>query len=306
MMYCDRFIRFLKFEKRFSVHTIKAYEGDLNQFCSYLEYQYSITDSHKISHQVIRSWLVSLIEDRITPRSVNRKLSTLKSYFKFLVREGVIQENPIRKIVAPRTSKRLPVFVEKERMDFLLDSIDFGDSFEGTRDRLILDLFYVTGIRLSELINLKISDINFYRSTIKVVGKRMKERLVPFSDKFADNLRTYLEERKFFLLSGSLKIQNENNSPMNDVLFITRNGKKVYPKLVYRIVTKNIAVVTTVNKRSPHVLRHTFATHMLNSGADLNAVKEILGHANLAATQVYTHNTIEKLKEIYQQAHPKA
>jgi integrase/recombinase XerC len=250
---------------------------------------------------MVRSWLVSLLEMQNSPRSIKRKITTLKSYYKFLIREGIIDQNPIRKIITPRSSQRLPVYVEKERMDFLLDEIDFGKGFPALRNKLILELFYATGIRLSELVNLKESDIDFHLSTIKVLGKRNKERLIPFSDKFGKLLKEYLQDRKEAISNLTSK------SPVSPVsLFITDTGRNIYPKMVYRIVNNYLEQVTTLEKKSPHVLRHTFATHLLNNGADLNVVKELLGHANLSATQIYTHLTIEKLKKIYQQAHPKA
>ena len=242
---------------------------------------------------MIRSWLVYLMECNIEARSVNRKLSTLKSFYKFLLREGELVENPMRKITPPKTSKRLPVFVEKDKMDILFDQIDFGEGYQGIRDRTILGMFYATGMRLSELVNLKETDLDFHHDTIKVLGKRNKERLIPFSKKFEVLLKQYLSCKK------------NTFGEVND-LFLTDNGDKVYSKLIYLIVTRHLGTVTTLEKKSPHILRHTFATHLLNNGAELNAVKELLGHANLAATQIYTHNTIDKLKRIYKQAHPKA
>jgi integrase/recombinase XerC len=242
---------------------------------------------------MIRSWIVYLMEHKVVPRSINRKLTTLKSFYKFLVREGMVEQNPMRKITSPKTSKRLPVFVDRERMDTLLDQAEFGEGYAGLRNKLIVEMFYSTGMRLSELVNLKEIDIDFHNDTLKVLGKRNKERLIQFSFKFSLLLKEYLAEKEKYF--GG-----------NQALFLTDRGRKIYPKMVYLIVTKHLAGVTTLDKKSPHVLRHTFATHMLNNGAELNAVKELLGHANLSATQVYTHNTIDKLKTIYKQAHPKA
>ena len=242
---------------------------------------------------MIRSWLVELIGQGIGTRSVTRKLTSLKSFFKFLIREGVVEINPMRKITSPKIPKRLPVFVEKEKMEMLLDQIDFGEGYAGIRDKLIIELFYATGMRLAELVNLKDIDFDFYHNTIKVLGKRNKERLIPFGNKFASVMKSYIEEKKN--LFGDI-----------DELFLTDKGNRIYSKMVYRIVVRYLNKVTTVDKKSPHVLRHTFATHLLNNGAELNAVKELLGHTNLSATQVYTHNTIDKLKRIYKQAHPKA
>ena len=297
----NKFINYIQFEKRYSPHTVTAYRTDLEQFYEFLNQQYGISYIGEVNHSMVRSWLVSLLEMQNSPRSIKRKITTLKSYYKFLSREGIIDQNPIRKIITPRSPQRLPVYVEKERMDILLDEIDFGKGFPALRDKLILELFYATGIRLSELVNLKESDIDFHRSTIKVLGKRNKERLIPFSDKFRKLLKEYLQSRKEEITTLSAI---EPVSPVS--LFITNNGRNIYPKMVYRIVNYYLEQVTTIEKKSPHVLRHTFATHMLNNGAELNVVKELLGHANLSATQIYTHLTIEKLKKIYQQAHPKA
>jgi len=289
----ERFIAYIQFEKRYSPHTVTAYRNDLDQFFAYLQNQYSIQKIEEVTHLMIRSWLVYLMEDDISARSVNRKLSTLKSFYKFLNREGYLLENPMRKITPPKTGKRLPAFVDQDKMQILLQQHSFEDGYPGMRNKMILEIFYSTGMRLSELVNLRETDIDFYQKTIKVLGKRNKERLIPFSYKLESSLKSYLEEKK--------KTFGEREE-----LFLTDKGKNIYPKMVYLLVTKHLGEVTTLEKKSPHILRHTFATHMLNNGAELNAVKELLGHANLSATQVYTHNTIEKLKKIYKQAHPKA
>jgi integrase/recombinase XerC len=304
----DNFINYIQFEKRYSPHTVIAYRTDLEQFYEFLSLQYGISHISAVTHSMIRSWLVFLLEKQNSPRSINRKITTLKSFYKFLIKEGMISQNPVRKIITPRTSRRLPVFVEKEKMDLLLDEIDFGEGFHALRDRLIIEMFYSTGMRLSELLHLKISDIDFHYSTIKVLGKRNKERLIPFSDKFGKLLKTYIIARTDAIGRDAINgvSANVGISPVSQYLFFTKSGKKLYPKMVYRIVNAYLGQVTTIEKRSPHVLRHSFATHLLNNGAELNAVKELLGHANLSATQVYTHITIEKLKKIYQQAHPKA
>jgi integrase/recombinase XerC len=297
LMEKDNFINYIQFEKRYSPHTVIAYRTDLEQFYEFLSRQYGISDIIEVNHSMIRSWLISMLEKQNSPRSINRKITTLKSFYKFLNKEGIINNNPVRKIITPRTSKRLPVFVEKERMDTLLDEIDFGEGVHALRDRLIIEMFYATGMRLSEMLNLKVSDIDFHHSTIKVLGKRNKERLIPFSDKFGKLLKAYISARRDAINGVSISVP---------FLFFTNSGRKMYPKKIYRIVNTYLGQVTTIEKKSPHVLRHTFATHLLNNGAELNAVKELLGHANLSATQVYTHLTIEKLKKIYHQAHPKA
>lgn len=286
----EKFINYLSSEKRFSVHTITSYSNDINQFFLFLSEEYKITSElSEVNFQIVRSWIASLLEKGVAPRSVNRKISTLKTFFKFLIREGVIQESPMLKVVAPKSKKRLPLFVEEDQIESLLNGVEFDDGFIGERDKLIIELFYVTGIRLSELINIKISDLNFDNNLVKVLGKRNKERLIPLSTRIVKELQFFIEKYK-----------------IDNYLFTNLGGTKVYTKLVYRIVNKYIGKISSINKKSPHILRHTFATHMLNNGADINAIKELLGHANLSATQVYTHNTIEKLKSVYKQAHPRA
>ncbi|HEX5002796.1 MAG TPA: tyrosine-type recombinase/integrase [Bacteroidia bacterium] len=292
-----RFLAHLQYEKRFSAHTLRAYESDLGQFFAYMESGYPGVPVAEINHFQIRSWIVGLIDTGVTPRSVNRKITALKSFFRFLLREKLIQQSPMVKIQSPKVPKRLPAFVDENRMTELFDTVPFEDGFKGVRDRTMLELFYGTGMRLSELINLQLKDVSFHQNTIKVLGKRNKERIIPISDTLSAVLKNYIAERKTFM--------SENNSA-GDFLFVDNRCNKVYPKFVYRTVKRYLGSVTTGDKKNPHILRHTFATHMLNNGAEINAVKEILGHSSLAATQVYTHNTIEKLKNIYKQAHPKA
>jgi integrase/recombinase XerC len=292
----EKFIGYIQFEKRYSPHTITAYRNDLNQFREFLTEHYDIEDLSQADHQMIRSWLVDLMDKHITPRAVNRKLSTLRSYYKFLRREGIITQNPMSRVIPPREPKKLPVFIDGEKMALFFDSAAFGEGFTGVRDHLILEMFYQTGMRLSELINLRDRDVDIYNLTIRVLGKRNKERLIPITMTFRDLITTYRKERDHVVVSTNKE----------GYLFVTDKGAATYAKLIYRVVTKYLSAVTTTDKKSPHVLRHTFATMLLDRGADLNAVKELLGHANLSATQVYTHNTIEKLKRIYQQAHPRA
>lgn len=289
----ERFLAYIQFEKRYSSLTVTAYRTDLEQFFGYLSQSYQTDDITCADHLIIRSWLVSMVEKGITSRSINRKLTVLKSFYRFLLREGVVDTNPMRKVTPPKTAHRLPVFVEKDQMSLLFDEVGFEPGFPGLRDRMVMEMFYITGMRLTELVNLKETDIDFHYDTIKVLGKRNKERLIPFSAKFRICLKRYMDEKHI-------------NFGENEYLFLTNKGTKVYPKMIYLTVKRYLGLVTTLKKRSPHVLRHTFATHLLNNGAELNAVKELLGHANLSATQVYTHNTIEKLKRIYNQAHPKA
>ena len=288
-MYLEDFINYIKSEKRFSKHTITSYETDLNQFFNYIEAESQITYPKDVSFKLIRNWISSLLENNLKSTSVNRKISSLKSYYKFLLVSNYVDTNPTLKLISPKSSKRLPVFVEKDNMDSLFDKDFFEDSYEGKRDKLIIELFYFTGMRLSELINIKTSDIDKVNSQIKVIGKRNKERLIPITFNILKDLNEFI-----------------NFYEIENFLFVEGNGKKLYSKKVYRIVNKYLAKISSIKKKSPHVLRHSFATHMLNNGADINAIKELLGHANLSATQIYTHNTIDKLKLVYKQAHPRA
>lgn len=296
MDWIDEFINYITNEKRFSIHTCKAYQTDLNQFYTYLEKELALADFKEVSFQEIRFWIFYLMENGESSRSVNRKISTLKTFYKFLLRNDFLKVNPMNKVVAPKQSKRLPSFVDESDITSLFTSVDFPDTFEGVRDQTIMETFYALGIRLSELINLKYQDIDFYNRTIKVLGKRNKERIIPFGPHLENCLKHYflIYENNF----GAL----QQNSP----IFVTNKRKQVYPVLIYRIVHKYIEMVSLVEQKSPHVIRHTFATHLLNQGADLNAIKELLGHSSLAATQVYTHTSIVKLKEIYNNAHPRA
>ena len=292
----QKFLRYLQYEKRFSTHTLTAYGTDLKQFFYFIKTTYQVETVSEITHFFIRSWIVSLLDQKLDSRTVNRKISSLKTFFRFLQREKAISHNPMLKIIAPKTAKKLPVFVDRHKMDQLLDGIPFKEGFEGIRDKLVINLFYQTGMRLSELINLKESDVDVFNLTVKVLGKRNKERVIPITPEMKDEISLYILEKK--------KVFTDISSQL--YLFVRNDGNKLYPKFVYRLVNIMLSQVTTNKKRSPHVLRHTFATEMLNSGAQINAIKEILGHSSLAATQVYTHNSIEKLKNIYKQAHPKA
>ena len=285
----SKFISFIKSEKRLSQYTVTSYNSDLNQFFLFLNNFNGIKTEKEITFKIIRLWISFLVESGLSSRSVNRKISTIKSYFKFLEISEEIILNPTLKIISPKISKKLPVIVEKVNLDLLLDKENFKNSFIGKRDKLIIEVFYLTGIRLSELIGIQLKDFNFESLTLKIFGKRNKERLVPLS---------------FNIVSDIQKFITTYN--LNSLLFTNENQEKLYPKKVYRIVNYYIGKVSSVNKKSPHVLRHSFATHMLNNGADINAIKEILGHSNLSATQIYTHNSVEKLKSVYKQAHPRA
>lgn len=290
------FIHYLQYEKRLSQHTVIAYQTDLEQFTSFCSDSFSITDIQEIESVIIRSWIMTLIEEQISTRSINRKLSTLKSYFNYHIRLGNITKSPINQISSPKISKRLPEFVSQEDMETLFSSDLFEDTYEGWRDRAIIELFYFTGMRLSELINIKRTDIDFWENSVKIMGKRSKERIVPIGPTVRDVLKKHID------------LSDEKWGEVNkkSYIFVTPKNTKMYPKAIYNIVRKYLDMITTIDKRSPHVIRHTFATHLLNNGADINVIKEILGHSSLAATQIYTHNSIEKLKSIYKQAHPRA
>jgi integrase/recombinase XerC len=288
------FVDYLKFEKRYSKHTVVSYETDLVSFFDYVVTQYGETPLNQLSHIYIRSWLASLKDQGLTAKSINRKISSLKSFFKYQLKAGVIKQTPMTKIVSPKNEKRLPNFVADKDIKTLFDHVEFPDTWQGKTERLLLLLFYNTGMRLSEVINLKDSQVNASNHSLKILGKGNKERIVPISPEILNEIRNYQIERNHLI--------NERI----DLLLINEKGKPLSPRGVYSSVKKYLSLVTTIEKRSPHVLRHTFATHLTNNGADLNAVKELLGHSSLAATQIYTHNTIEKLKNIYKKAHPKA
>lgn len=290
-----RFFQYLQYEKRFSPHTLAAYQNDLGQFFSFLEERHQVRDIISIHHTHIRFWIVHLLGEGTSARSVNRKLSCLKTYFKFLRKQGDIQSNPMTRVLAPKTRKRLPVFIHEQQMNLLFDEVDFGEGYAGLRNRLVMEMLYCTGMRRSELIGLKLHSMDFATSQLKVMGKGSKERLIPVSRHLSGLIRQFLDVRRA-----------EFPETGEETLLLTDKGKPVYPGFVYNLVKKYLSAVTTLEQRSPHVLRHTFATHMSENGADLNAIKELLGHSSLAATQVYMHNSIEKLKKVYQQAHPKA
>jgi integrase/recombinase XerC len=289
------FVQYLQFEKRYSVHTVEAYQRDVIGFYTFYS-DYSEEKSWSaVTHKDIRAWLSGLMDDSLEARSVNRKLSSLKSFFKYLTKIEIVKQNPAILASAPKIRKLLPKFVESQQMDNLLDQIEFDDSFIGKRDKLILSLFYHTGIRRAELINLTWTNVDLSALRIKVLGKRNKERIIPLQKELVNLLIDFRHES-----------ENVANESLPKQVFVTEKGKPMNPKTVYQIVHQYLSLVSTIEQRSPHVLRHSFATHMLNNGADLNAIKELLGHANLAATQVYTHNSFENLKKSYLSAHPRA
>lgn len=297
----EDFLQFIRYEKRLSHHTLTAYANDLAQFSAFLVTECNIAQPERADFRHIRSWVVSLVEAELDKSSVNRKIATLRAYYGFLLRRKVIDIDPTTKIQALKISKKLPVYVEEKPMEALLTDVDFPDTFEGIRDKLVLELLYGTGIRLSELIGLKSVDVNLYDKTIQVLGKRNKHRIIPLTQPLFALVQHYirLKEQAFSGQAGSHQADQ-------NVLIVSDKGVAAYPVLIQRIVTRYLTLVTTLEKKSPHVLRHSFATHLLNRGADLNAIKDLLGHSSLAATQIYTHTSLEQLKKTYDQAHPKA
>lgn len=292
-MFITRFSHHIEFEKRFSKHTISAYMQDLCQFESFLSSQE--LDFHSVTHRDIRSWLVELMESA-GPRTVNRKLSSLRAFYKFLNREGLSTANPLVQIKALKTPRRLPVAIHQNDLNKLLDQTGyFAPDFGGMRDRLVIELLFGTGIRLAELLAIREQDISLYEETVLVNGKRNKQRIIPLNKTLLELINQYNKEK-----------HRQGFSCCSDMLILTDRGKAAYSGLIYRIVTKHLSYITSKEKKSPHILRHSFATNLLDNGADLNSVKELLGHSSLASTQVYTHTTVEKLKIIYKQAHPKA
>ncbi|WP_405383443.1 tyrosine-type recombinase/integrase [Maribacter sp. LLG6340-A2] len=293
-MFIDEFTSYLLLEKNYSKHTVKAYEGDILSFYDFANGEFGLANIDNIEYSVVRSWIVQLSEQGINNRSINRKISSLRSYYKFLLKTAVIEVSPLAKHKALKTSKKIEVPFSELEMENVLSEFDFPDTFEGCRDQLLIHILYTTGMRRAELIGLQISDTDFDTKTIKVLGKRNKERLIPMLQETEDILRLYLEKRK--------ELGQINDS---EYIFLTISGNKIYETLVYRVINKYFRMVSTKVKTSPHILRHTFATHLLNKGADLNSVKELLGHSSLASTQVYTHNSIAELKKVHAMAHPR-
>ena len=293
----SKFLDFLAFEKRFSSHTLKSYETDLRQFSGFLAEQYQLENPAEANHFIIRSWIVELLEKQVDPRSVARKLTTIRTYYRYMVRTGEIQRSPMLKVVAPKVSKKLPEFIDQTRMEQLTEMEIPEDDFTAYRNWFLVDFFYRTGVRRAELIGLKVEDINMAGMVINVTGKRNKQRQIPISHDFKNEILHYLEMRRKFM---------EEKGTSTTSFFIGNSGNQITVAFVYRIVKAAVSLVSTGSKRSPHILRHSFATAMLNNGADINSIKELLGHSSLAATQIYTHNSIEKLREVYRRAFPKA
>ena len=291
----ESFLQYLQAGKRYSPLTVRSYLNDLDQFDNHLKLNGLYSKPEAVVSHDIRSWIVSLIENGYSAVSVHRKISSLRVFYRYLRKEGIVVSDPLEKVVLPKTKKRLPVFVEEESLNKLLDDYEFGNDFQGTRNMTIIEMLYLTGIRRAELTGLRNIDVDTRNATLKVTGKRNKQRIIPLLKSFTLKLEKYIT------------VRNEAfPDSVSEWFFLSNKGNKLYDKYVYNIVRKYLSIVTTIEKRSPHILRHTFATHMLNNGADLNSIKEFLGHANLSATQIYTHNSFEKLRKIYKQAHPRA
>lgn len=290
----ESFFKYLRFERNYSECTVLAYGTDISGFERYLEEVNEDLNFMTVDSDIVRGWAIALMDDGYTSASVNRKLSSLRSFYRFLLREGKVAVDPMVKVRGPKKKKSLPAFVKQGDMDLLLDGLDYASSYEGIRDRLILELFYATGIRLSELIGLNISDVDLFAKTIKVTGKRKKQRIIPFGKELEEDLKAYLEIRKKCCSEECL------------ALFLGKGRVGISSASVYNLVKKYLSRVVFLKKKSPHVLRHSFATSMLNNGSELEAVKELLGHERLSTTQMYTHTTFEELKKVYEQAHPRA
>jgi integrase/recombinase XerC len=289
------FLDYLKYEKRYSVHTLTSYKTDLIDFIDFLGLQFGGLELKDVNHSYIRSWMASKKENGLSAKSINRKISSLKSFFKYHLKTGSIDNTPMNRIISPKTGKRLPIFVQESEMKKLVETLNQStDDWKSLNSKMLITIFYATGMRLSELIGLKEKQIDFSKAQIKVLGKGNKERLIPVSKNIVDMIKNYQQLKK------------KDFEKTAETLLVTEKGKKMYPKYAYLLVSQVLGNASTLDKKSPHVLRHTFATQLMNNGADLNAVKELLGHSSLSSTQIYTHNTIEKLKDVYKKAHPKA
>lgn len=294
MCLTDSFLDYLQYERNYSEETIKSYREDLRQFEEFARGEIGDSAPSEVKAELVREWIVSLMDRGYTSTSINRKLSSLRSFYKFLLRKGEVAVNPLQKITGPKNKKPLPAFLRESDMDRLLDEVDFGEGFKGCRDHMIIEMFYATGVRLSELIGLDNKDVDFSSSLIKVTGKRNKQRLIPFGEELKIAMTEYVD------------VRNEAVPVRTDAFFVRENGERLSRSIVENLVKRNLSKVVTLKKRSPHVLRHTFATTMLNHDAELGAIKELLGHESLATTEVYTHTTFEELKKVYNLAHPRA
>ena len=288
------FITYLSLEKKYSVNTTQAYEKDLLEFSEFYKVSFDDGDIDNVDYNIIRNWIISLVNAKISNRTINRKIASLKAYYKFLLKIEAITINPLAKHKALKTEKKVEIPFSENEMDQVLSKIPFSDDFEGIRDKLIIELLYTTGIRRAELVGLKLVNLDLHQSNMRVLGKRNKERIVPLLDRVVELFKVYLELREGVL--GDSK---------EELVFLTKSGSIIYETLVYRIINHYFSIVSSKVKKSPHILRHTFATHLLNKGADLNSVKELLGHSSLASTQVYTHNSIAELKKVHLTAHPR-
>ncbi|OOG69386.1 tyrosine-type recombinase/integrase [Algoriphagus sp. A40] len=292
----DSFINYLEYEKRSSPHTVLAYRKDLEQVAEFVELSFELKELSLCTHSELRAWVIELVEQGLSTTSVNRKIATLRSFFKFLLRSRMISQDPTYKLKSLKNPKKLPEFLQETTIESVLEESVYEPSFEGQRDRMVMEFLYLTGVRLSELTALKWKDLNLIEDQVKVLGKRKKERIIPFTKMLKQNIILYKKEfeERFSKIEG------------NEYFIVSNRGEQSYPMMIYRIVRHYLDLFAQNTRRSPHLLRHTFATHLLNKGADLNAVKDLLGHSSLAATQVYTHNSMEKLKAVFEQAHPKA
>lgn len=296
------FLDYLRYEKRYSIHTLTSYETDIRDFTDYIATQFGNITLQEISHSFVRSWLAALRENGLTAKSINRKISSLKSFFKYHLKNGAISSTPMAKVISPKIPKRLPVFIKESETAHLVKAVnEASEDWKSLNGKMLITLFYATGMRLSELTGLKEKQVDFSKSQVKVLGKGNKERIIPVSRELLESVKEYIQLKKKEFGTGTLAGDKNGN-----ILLVTEKGKKMYPKYAYLLVKQLLGQASTLDKKSPHVLRHTFATHLMNNGADLNAVKELLGHSSLASTQVYTHNTIEKLKDIHKKAHPRA
>lgn len=294
MLLTDAFIEYLQFERNYSVGTVAYYKADILELQDFIKDKIGDLTPSEVDAELIREWIINLMDKGIQASTINRKLSSIRSYFKFLLRRGEVEADPLRKVVAPKKRKALPVFLKESEMDRVLDDTDFGEGFKGCRDRLIIEMFYVTGVRLAELIGLNDENVDFSLAQIKVTGKRNKQRLIPFGEELKN------------LMSEYVKLRNDEIPVRSNAFFVRENGERLSRSFVTNLVKRTLSKVVALKKRSPHVLRHTFATTMLNHDAKLVAIKELLGHESLATTEVYTHTTFEELKKVYNQAHPRA
>ena len=294
MLLADSFLDYLRYERNYSEDTVRAYGEDIRQFQEFGGESVGLQSPPEVVVDVVREWMMCLMSRGYATTSVNRKLSSLRSYYKYLLRKGEVKVDPLRKITGPKNKKNLPVFLKERDMDRLLDDVSFGEGFEGCRDHLVVAMFYATGMRLSELIGLDNGSVDFLAGVIKVTGKRNKQRLIPFGEELRAEMEAYV------------KLRDEMVQVSSGAFFVRKTGERLYPGIVRKIVTRNLGKVVTLKKRSPHVLRHTFATSMLNHEAELGAIKDLLGHESLATTEIYTHTTFEELKKVYNQAHPRA